>query len=65
VDPHLPSARPADGLERRLVELEQRVERIERAAEREQRARRRRRLLFLVGIALYVLLFYWELSKLI
>jgi hypothetical protein len=64
VDPQLTSARPADSLERRLAELELRVGELEHAAVREARARRRRRMLFLCGIALYVLLFYWELTKL-
>jgi hypothetical protein len=47
-----------------LLQLERRVTELERAAQRELRLERRSRLVVLVGIALYVLLLYWELTKL-
>jgi hypothetical protein len=55
----------ADATHARLARLERRVDELERSAERQQRARSRTRLLFLVGVALYLLVVYWELTKLV
>ena len=48
-----------------LLQLERRVGELERADVRRERARRRSRLVLLVGVALYILVFYWELTKLV
>ncbi len=47
-----------------LQQLERRVTELEAAAERAARTRRRSRLVVLIGVALYVLLLSWELTKL-
>lgn len=48
----------------RIAELERRVSELERSAAARQRAQSRARLLFLVGVALYVLALYWQLTRL-
>ena len=49
----------------RLARLEQRVGELERAARQRERSARRSRLLFLLGVALYVLVLCWELTSLV
>ena len=54
-----------DGTRERLSRLEQRVGELERAALQRERSARRSRLLFLAGVALYVLVLSWELTSLV
>jgi hypothetical protein len=53
-----------DGTREWLLQLERRVTELEQAAERTQRARKRARMFILAGVALYVLLLYWEMTQL-
>ena len=54
-----------DGTRERLARLEQRVDELERSEEKRARTARRNRLVFLLGIALYVLVLSWELTSLV
>jgi hypothetical protein len=49
----------------RLAGLERRVDELERTLARDRRSRSRTRILFLGGIALYVLVLYWELTRIV
>lgn len=53
-----------DGTRERLARLEQRVDELERAAGQRARSARHSRLVFLVGIALYLLVL-WGLTSLV
>ena len=53
-----------DGTREWLLQLERRVTELESAADRKERARRRSRMFVLVGVALYFLVLYWEMTKL-
>ena len=48
-----------------VLQLERRVDELESEAQRQQRAKRRGRLLMLVAGVLYVLVVYWEMTKLV
>ena len=52
-------------LRERLRGLEERVAELEHAARQAQRQRRRSRLLFLLGLAVYVLMLTWELNQIL
>jgi len=54
-----------DGVRARVAELERRVRELEGALARQARSRRNGRLVFLVGIALYVLFLSWELTRIV
>lgn len=47
-----------------LLQLERRVTELENAAAKKERARRRSRMFLLLGAVLYILVLYWEMTKL-